>query len=57
VGGLHWATSESVVEKVLSRRPGVLDVAANATAQTATVTYDPQQTSIAELAGWVRDGG
>jgi Cu2+-exporting ATPase len=57
VGGLHWATSESVVENVLGRRPGVLDVAANATAQTATVTYDPQQTSIAELAGWVRDCG
>ena len=26
-------------------------------AQTATVTYDPSQTSVAELAGWVRDCG
>jgi Cu2+-exporting ATPase len=57
VGGLHWATSEAVVENVLGRRPGVLDVAANATAQTATVTYDPQQTSITQLTGWVRDCG
>jgi Cu2+-exporting ATPase len=57
VGGLHWATSESVVENVLGRRPGVLDVAANASAQSATVTYDPQQTSVAELTGWVRDCG
>jgi Cu2+-exporting ATPase len=57
VGGLHWATSESVVENVLGRRPGVLDVAANASAQSATVTYDPQQTTVAELTGWVRDCG
>src|SRR4051812_4831839 len=57
VGGLHWATSESVVEKMLSRRPGVVGVQANAVAQTATVTYDPAQTSVAELTGWVRDCG
>jgi Cu2+-exporting ATPase len=57
VGGLHWATSESVVENVLGRRRGVLDVAANASAQSATVTYDPQQTTVAELTGWVRDCG
>ena len=38
--------------------PGVLDgVEANPVAQTATVTYDPDQTSVAELAGWVRDCG
>ena len=57
VGGLHWATSESVVENVLGRRPGVIEVAANATAQSAAVTYDPQVTSVAELTGWVRDCG
>jgi Cu2+-exporting ATPase len=57
VGGLHWATSESVVEKMLARRPGVLAVQANAVAQTATVTFDPARTSIGELAGWVRDCG
>jgi Cu2+-exporting ATPase len=57
VGGLHWATSQSVVEKVLSHRPGVLAVQANAVAQTATVRYDPARTSVAELTRWVRDCG
>ena len=57
VGGLHWATSESVIGNVLGRRPGVLSVQANAVGQTATVTYDPERTSVAELAGWVRDCG
>ena len=57
VGGLHWATSQSVVEKVLSRRRGVLGVQANAVGQTATVTYDPSQTSVAQLSEWVRDCG
>ena len=57
VGGLHWATSEPIVEKTLVRRPGVLAVEANASSQTATVTYDPDMTSVAELAGWVTDCG
>ena len=57
VSGLHWATSERVVENRLCRRPGVLDVQANAVGQTATVTYDPERTSVAALAGWVRDCG
>jgi Cu2+-exporting ATPase len=57
VGGLHWATSQSVIEKTLTRRPGVMGVVANATAQTATITYDPSQTSVAELSQWVRECG
>jgi len=57
VGGLHWAISAPVVENVLSRRPGVIGVQANAVAQTASVTYDPARTSVAELSGWVRDCG
>jgi P-type Cu2+ transporter len=57
VSGVHWAASKSVAEAVLSRRPGVIDVAANPVAQIATVSYDPSQTSVAELAGWVRDCG
>ena len=57
VGGLHWATSEPIVEKTLARRPGVLAVEANASSQTATVTYDPDKTSVAQLAGWVTDCG
>jgi copper chaperone CopZ len=57
VSGVQWASSKNVAEAVLSRRPGVMEVDANPVAQTATVTYDPSQTSVAELAGWVRDCG
>ena len=57
VGGLHWATSASGIEAVLKRRPGVVDVSANAVAQTATITYDPDGTSPDALAEWVRECG
>jgi Cu2+-exporting ATPase len=57
VGGLHWATSAPSVEATLLRRPGVASVAANAANQTATVTYDPATTSVAQLSDWVRDCG
>jgi Cu2+-exporting ATPase len=57
VGGLHWATSAASVEATLLRRPGVISVAANAANQTATVTYDPTMTSVAQLSDWVRDCG
>ena len=57
VSGVYWASSKNVAEAVLSRRPGVIEVDANPVAQTATVTYEPSRTSVAELAGWVRDCG
>jgi Cu2+-exporting ATPase len=57
VSGVHWASEKAVAEAVLSRRPGVLAVDANPVAQTATISYDPDRTSVAELAGWVRDCG
>jgi P-type Cu2+ transporter len=57
VSGVQWATEKNVAEAVLSRRPGVLTVDANPVAQTATVTYDPSHTSVADLAEWVRDCG
>jgi len=57
VSGLHWASSAAVVEAVLSRRDGVQSVEANPVDQTATVTYDPERTSVVQLAGWVRDCG
>ena len=57
VSDLLRASSKSVVEAALSRRPGVLEVAMNPVAQTATVTYEPGQTSVADIAGWVRDCG
>ncbi|MGH8774719.1 MAG: heavy metal translocating P-type ATPase [Jiangellaceae bacterium] len=57
VSGVNWASSKSIAEAVLSRRPGVRSVEVNPVGQTATVTYDPDTTSIAELAGWIRDCG
>ncbi|HEX8859603.1 MAG TPA: heavy metal translocating P-type ATPase [Actinomycetes bacterium] len=57
VGGLNWASEKAVVETVLGRRPGVLAVEANPVSQTATVTYDPQLTSLVELRRWVTECG
>ena len=57
VSGVQWATEKAVVEAVLGRRPGVGSVDANPVAQTATITYDPARTTVAELAGWIRDCG
>jgi Cu2+-exporting ATPase len=57
VGGLHYASEKAVVEEVLGRRPGVLSVEANPVAQTATVGYDPDLTSVEALREWVRECG
>ncbi len=57
VKGVHWASSKSIAESVLSRRPGVMRVDANPVSQTATVTFDTEQTSIADLTRWVRECG
>jgi P-type Cu2+ transporter len=57
VGGLNWASEKAVVERVLSRRPGVRLVEANPVAQTATVTFDTALTSVAELRRWVQECG
>jgi Cu2+-exporting ATPase len=57
VGGLHYASEKSVVERVLSRRPGVLEVDANPVAQTATVAFDSEQTSVEDLRRWVEECG
>ena len=56
-GNLHWATEESVVERTLQRRPGVLSVEANAVSQTANVRFDPNVTSVADLRRWVVECG
>ena len=56
-GGLHYGTEKAVVERVLSGRPGVLEVESNPVAQTATVSFDPSQTSVAEIRRWVEDCG
>ncbi len=57
VGGLHYASEKSVVERMLGARAGVATVDANPVAQTATVTYDPDVTSVSALRGWVEDCG
>src|SRR4051812_26624725 len=57
VSGVQWASEKAVAEGVLGRRPGVLAVEANPVSQTATVTYDPDRTSVADLAAWIRDCG
>jgi Cu2+-exporting ATPase len=51
------ASEKAVVEAVLGRRPGVERVEANPVAQTATVTYDPAKTSLAELRRWIQECG
>ncbi len=55
--GLQFASEQNVVAAVLGRRPGVLEVDVNPVAQTATVVFDPGQTSVAELRGWVTECG
>jgi Cu2+-exporting ATPase len=57
VGNLHYASEKAVVERVLGNRPGVIAVDANPVAQTATVTFDEDVTSIEELARWIEECG
>jgi P-type Cu2+ transporter len=57
VRGLYWATEQAVIEQTLGRLNGVAGVEANAVAQTATVTYDPDKTNVAELRRWVEQCG
>jgi P-type Cu2+ transporter len=57
VGGLHYASEKAVVERVLANRPGVARVEANPVAQTATVEYDPETTSVEALRHWVEECG
>src|SRR6266511_2094075 len=57
VRGLSWASEQNAVAAVLGRRPGVLGMEVNAVAQTATVTFDPTRTTLAQLRDWVRACG
>jgi Cu2+-exporting ATPase len=57
VGGLHYASEKTVVERVLGNRPGVRAVEANPVAQSATVAFDPAATSLEELQQWVEECG
>ena len=55
--GMLRASEKAVVESVIGRRPGVTEVDANPVSQTATVTYDPAQTSVEELRRWIIECG
>lgn len=55
--GLQWASQQAAASAVLGRRAGVVDVAVNPVAQSATVVYDPSVTSVAELRAWVQECG
>ena len=57
VGGLHWASEQGLVERRLGAQRGVVAVAANPVAQTATVEYDPAQTNVVALKRWVEECG
>ncbi len=57
VSGMIRATSKNVTEAHLARQPGVIAVDANPVSQTATVTYDPQTTSVGHLQQWVIECG
>ncbi|MFC3897635.1 heavy metal translocating P-type ATPase [Lentzea rhizosphaerae] len=57
VSGLHYATEQNVVNAKLGRQPGVHHVEVNPAAQTATVHFDPDTTSVAQLRQWVIDCG
>ncbi|HUF84408.1 MAG TPA: heavy metal translocating P-type ATPase, partial [Acidimicrobiia bacterium] len=46
---MRRASEQNVVDAGLRRRPGVLDVEVNPAAQSATVTFDPERTSVTEL--------
>jgi P-type Cu2+ transporter len=57
VGGLNWASEKAVAECALLGRPGIRAVEANPVSQTATVTFDPARTSLADLRLWVTECG
>ncbi|HET6309687.1 MAG TPA: heavy metal translocating P-type ATPase [Candidatus Nitrosotalea sp.] len=56
-GGLSYSGQAAIVERALGKRPGVVKVEANPVSQTATVTFDPSQTSVADLKRWVEECG
>jgi cation transport ATPase len=53
--GMLRASEKAVVESAIGRQPGVRGVEANPVAKTATVTFDPAETSVEELQRWVEE--
>ena len=57
VGGVHYASEKAVVERKLGAQRGVISVDANPVAQTATVEFDPGETSVEALKRSVEECG
>ena len=57
VGEQYRGSEKLVVERALRSRQGVIEVDANPAAQTATVTFDAQLTSVRQLRRFVEDCG
>jgi len=57
VQGMTCASCSAHVEKALKRVPGVTDAVVNLATERATVTFDPQQASLADMIGAVHDAG
>jgi Cu+-exporting ATPase len=57
IGGMTCASCSSRVERALNKQPGVIQSAVNLAAERATVTYDPQAVSGADLVKSVEDAG
>ena len=57
VGGMQFASEQTKVAAHLGRQPGVTSVEVNPVAQTATITYDTQQTSVDALQELVAECG
>ena len=55
--GMLRASEKAVVDAAIGRRPGVLEVDANPVSQTATVVFDPAETSLEDLRRWVVECG
>ncbi|MGQ0803285.1 MAG: heavy metal translocating P-type ATPase [Actinomycetota bacterium] len=49
VSGMRRPSEQNVIATGLARQPGVVDVEVNPVAQSATVTFDPERTSVADL--------
>src|SRR5487761_672690 len=56
-GGLSYSGEAAIVERALRKQPGVVKVEANPVSQTATVSFDPSRTTVAELKHRVEECG
>lgn len=57
ISGMTCASCAARVERALRRADGVLDAAVNFATERATVRYDPEETSVADLRRVIQDAG